>query len=273
MEIRALHSHYLDNENAVELENKVFTSREGEIYEVLRIIDGIPLFIEDHTRRFFNSAALADIDTGLSALEIEKRIRELIAVNHAFIGNIRFSYFNRFYAFFIPHKYPDENEYRDGVPCGLLRTERINRQAKTFQENIREATDQLIKKQNLYEVLLVDNEGNITEGSRSNVFFIKGKQFFTTPAADVLPGTTRKRIISLIGKLKLHFTEERIGLPELSGFEAAFISGTSPRILPVKKIDDYSFRTDHQLMRFLMGKYDDLVIRYLQEKKQSSNIC
>ena len=58
---------------------------------------------------------------------------------------------------------------------------------------IRERPVRLISDNKLYEVLLVDRNGRITEGSRSNVFFVKGNKFYTGPSAMVLVGITRKK--------------------------------------------------------------------------------
>ncbi len=267
MIIKPIHSYYIDNEDAVKIENNELDSPEGEIYEVIRISDGIPLFVEDHIDRFFNSASLAGLVTGLCANNIENRIKQLITITRVNNGNIRFSFLNRFRAIFIPHTYPGEADFKEGVPCRLLHTERVNPQAKTMQVNIREAAGQLIKETGCYEVLLVDHDNHVTEGSRSNVFFVRNNCFYTPSSSDVLPGTTRKRIIALIGNLGWPLVEGKINVSNLPPFEAAFITGTSPKILPINKIENYSFRTDNLLMRELMKKYDELVDEYLRNTK------
>ena len=54
----------------------------------------------------------------------------------------------------------------------------------------------------LYEVLLVNRDGVITEGSRSNVFFIKSGEVYTPPTDAVLPGVTRTMIIRILEEWK-----------------------------------------------------------------------
>ncbi len=49
-----------------------------------------------------------------------------------------------------------------------------------------------------YEALLVNEEGYITEGSRSNVFLIKDGVIYTPADRDVLLGITRAKVIDLI---------------------------------------------------------------------------
>lgn len=267
MIIKALYSYYIRENKAEKIENNEFLSDEGEVYEVIRIIGGIPLFLEDHTGRFYNSISLAGLTATFKAAEIETRLNLLISVNQVFQGNIRFSVQKEFRAFFIPYKYPGEMDYREGIRCGLLNRERQNPEAKTTQEKVRGIADRLLGKTDLYEVLLVNNNNHITEGSRSNVFFIKDNCFYTPPAPDVLPGTTRKRIISLIRQLGLPLFETNINLAGLGEFEAAFITGTSPKVLPIREIDSFSYRIDHTLMRKLMKKYDEMVADYLRRRE------
>jgi branched-chain amino acid aminotransferase len=268
MIIRALYNYYISDTEAIETGSREMEAVDGEIYEVIRITDGIPLFMEDHTERFFNSARLAGLEINISSDEIERRIGLLIKINHVSTGNIRFSYHAIFRAFFIQHKYPSEKDYRDGIHCALLHRERSNPQAKTLQENVRGTADQLLSKGGFHEVLLVDHNNHITEGSRSNLFFIKNGCFYTPSSSDVLPGTTRKRIIALIGDLGLPLTEQNIGTDELQSFEAAYITGTSPGILPIRKIENQFFDVDNRLMRDLMNKYNQLVNEYLHNKQQ-----
>ena len=105
--------------------------------------------------------------------------------------------------FFIPHKYPDKKWYETGVPCGILMAERDNPKAKVFQTSVRRKADEMIENQGLFEVLLVDRGGRITEGSRSNVFFVKNDRLFTPKGGDVLSGITRRKIISLAQEMNI----------------------------------------------------------------------
>jgi branched-chain amino acid aminotransferase len=57
--------------------------------------------------------------------------------------------------------------------------------------------------------------------------------------------------------------EREIGFDELQYFDAAFITGTSPKILPIQQIDGFSFNPENQIVRLLMKSYDDLIDKYL----------
>jgi branched-chain amino acid aminotransferase len=50
----------------------------------------------------------------------------------------------------------------------------------------------------------------------------------------------------------------------LKHFDAAFITGTSPKILPISKIDGFSFNPKNDIVRQLMKRYEDLIVAYLK---------
>ena len=66
---------------------------EGKIiYEVLRVIDGKPIFLEDHLRRLKNSFELINEKLGLSYEDISRKIDGLIKIENKFEGNIKITY-------------------------------------------------------------------------------------------------------------------------------------------------------------------------------------
>lgn len=265
-----LHRFYIENSRIYEKES--FKPNSGiEIYEVIRVMEGIPLFLEDHLSRFFHSAWLCHLEIPLAGDDIKSMLKELISVNNVTEGNIRFSFAFRptsnFRAYFIPHRYPTTTETETGVECGILYAERSDPNAKVVQASIRESADQMIKENNLYEVLLVNNKLQLTEGSRSNLFFLKEGTFFTAPEAEVLPGITRNKVVELISMKGSPFSERSLTLEEISSADAAFITGTSPKILPVRKIGLVEFTVRHPLITQIMLAYDRSIRDYIQSKK------
>jgi branched-chain amino acid aminotransferase len=121
---------------------------------------------------------------------------------------------------------------------------------------LRDATDAAIKEHSLYEVILVDKNGQITEGSRSNIFFIKDGEVYTSPLHQVLPGVTRGKIVEIIRSKGIAIHEEPINESDVKSFDAAFISGTSPKVLPISSIGDVTYDVDEPLLRDIMNWYD-----------------
>ena len=245
--------------------NEVFVpaENEGGIYEVLRVIRGIPLFLEDHLERFYHSAQIAGKTITFSENQIKEFLKNLIEKNETNEGNVLISCKINLKAFFVPHNYPTELMYREGVSCGILQAERENPNAKVFQTTVRQQADKMLADNGFYEVLLVDHLGRITEGSRSNVFLVKGNELVTAPPDKVLMGITRQKTIRLAHILNIQVNEREIDLAELSNFDAAFITGTSPKILPIKKVDRITFNLRNEIVRQLMKSYDNLIEEYL----------
>ena len=246
------------------------SENEGGIYEVFRVVQGIPLFFEDNIQRFFNSAFLSGLKIIFNKMEIHNFLVWLIQKNKVTEGNILLSCKLNLKAFFIPHKYPADIDYKNGVRCGILVAERTNPNAKVFQTRVRLQADQLIAKNNFYEVLLVDQQNRITEGSRSNVFFVRQRKVFTPPANKVLLGITRQKTLLLAQKLGLIVVEEDIFLHYLHTFEAAFITGTSPKLLPMNSVNGYQYDPQNQQVIQLITAYDKLINRYISDRRNQS---
>lgn len=239
------------------------------LYEVFRIINGIPLFVEDHILRFENSAGLAGLVLPYTRDDIFRHVTILIRANRFRNANIKLiaCYPSGkppcYAAYFVEHQYPKPSEFRLGVDTITLRAVRQNPNAKIFHTALREETNKLKRNLNVYEVLLVDNNGNITEGSRSNFFCIRGNQVITPPVHEVLPGVTRKYVLQACHNLKCPVSETSVPAGDLPSMEALFLTGTSRKILPIRKVDGGSFSVSHPMMRALMEEFGRIVDDYL----------
>lgn len=242
------------------------------VYEVIRIIDSVPLFLEGHYNRLQKSIEIQGIDFGMEYQEFTQKIAELVQLNQKPDGNIKFVYSiaeNKPQWVFscIPHSYPTPEDYRKGVATDLLLAERENPNVKVIQNTVRESADQLIADQKLYEVLLVDRNGLITEGSRSNVFFVKGEVFYTAPDPMVLVGITRTKVFECLFELGFRVVEEAVGTNGIIGFDAVFLTGTSPKVLPVRSIGNHIFNPKLPSVIKLIDRYNDLIAQYILNEK------
>ena len=238
------------------------------VYEVIRIIDSCPLFIEDHLDRLQKSATLLNVQLWLSVSQIQSKIAEFIKHESIEIGNLKLQFtFDGDNSFFLlyqsRHSYPTLEMYKEGVTTKTLKIERENPNAKNIQ-SFHSIAQTFIAENNLYEAILVDKDENITEGSKSNIFFLKNNTIITAFASDVLLGITRKYVMQAAQLLNIKIEERKIALHELQIFDAAFISGTSPKILPIKNIDANVFETNNVLLEQLMSKLDSLMLQYIE---------
>jgi D-alanine transaminase len=87
------------------------------------------------------------------------------------------------------------------------------------------------------EAILV-RDGNITEGSHTNFFAVKGETVYTAPKSKlILEGITRKVVLEFCEKFKVDYREEFINKDDLKNFNEFFITSTTREITPVIEID------------------------------------
>jgi branched-chain amino acid aminotransferase len=243
------------------------------VYEVVRIIAGVPLFLEDHFERLQNSMKIHGWQLELEYQEFKDEIVRLIELDRQITGNVKFEFTrnkdeNNWRLFFIPHSYPTIEDYKNGVNVDLLFAERANPNAKVIQKTVRERVNQLIADKQLYEVLLVDQKGRITEGSRSNVFFVKNGVFYTAPASMVLIGITRLKVMECLVKLNFRIAEEAISVDRIGQFDAVFLTGTSPKVLPVVRIGNLNYSASNPSVLALIDEYNGMINNYIENKRR-----
>lgn len=214
--------------------------RKGLVYEVLRVIDNKPLFFKEHLNRMKNSVPNIDINT------IEKNLKILIEAQEGYLNNNIFISINKLNndnaLFVIKGFYPPGDWYEKGIKINTYQIKRENPTKKIYDNNYKREIEDHLKKTDVFETLITD-DGIINEGSRSNVFFIKGNQVYTPGIEAVLPGITRDKVFEAARYINIDIKEKTIRVDELASFEGAFITGTSIDLLPISQIDDYIYKT------------------------------
>ncbi len=92
---------------------------------------------------------------------------------------------------------------------------------------------------NAFDSLLLNWEGHLTEGTTSNLFFVRDGRL-STPALDcgLLNGITRQVVIQLAEELHLPFEEGYFTVDQLYQADECFLTNTSMEILPVVAVDN-----------------------------------
>ena len=244
---------------------------EQVVYEVIRFYGGIPLFYEDHINRLKHSLQIVKRSVPVNPITLLDHLFSLRKANEINVGNVMIRvefYKNNFsvIAYFIAHAYPTANDYLNGVGVGFLEAERTNPEAKVVNMSVREAANREIAMSGVYEVLLVDQHQHVHEGSRSNFFGVKHGELYTAPLNHVLKGITLEKVFQIAEAMQLAVHLEPIPQNDLSNFDALFLTGTSPQILPVKSIGAISYDVYNPTVRIIMEKYDELIAADLNKK-------
>jgi branched-chain amino acid aminotransferase len=85
-------------------------------------------------------------------------------------------------------------------------------------------------------VILVDRDGNITEGPGFNVFIVEGGRLLT-PERGVLDGMTRRTVIELCAQTNVRCELARISREQTLAADEVFLSSTAGGVVPVTKVD------------------------------------
>lgn len=242
------------------------------LYEVIKVQESTPLFLEKHLQRLHNSGRLTGFEIFLSDEIISKRLRDLIEVNNIKEGSIKFVLnFDKklFIAYLEQTNFPKEYQYKEGVKTDLFYKERVNPNAKVLNLSFREEVDEFIKEKNIYEAILVDKEGYITEGSKSNVFFVRDKNLYTTPISGVLPGITRSTILDICSENSISVREESLNVEDLNSVKGAFLSSTPFDVLPINEVGKNIKlnSAENEIIKYIMKCYNSKILRYIDKNK------
>lgn len=252
------------------------------VYEVIRLIDGVPLFFEEHYERMQASVqAVLDSTYGSDSQSpglIEEsmlldQIRGLAKANGLTHCNVKFideivhghqsimGYISKSY-------YPSLEEYQTGVPTGLLYLERENPNLKILVQAYKDKVNRLKAEQGYYEVLLVNRQDYLTEGSASNLFFVIDQKIWTAPGHTVLKGITRSHVIEACQNAGFEVVEELVSVKDLDQIQGLFLSGTSPKVLPISSIDGKAYPSAQlPAIQAIREEYDRILANYIQSLK------
>lgn len=245
------------------------------VYEVVRIEEGVPLFLDDYLKRLENSFVTINKVKSYSNAEITETIHRLIKINNHKNGPVKlvFGIGNDpfFIAFLMRAHLPKPEEYKTGVRTILLEEERKNPSAKVWNESLRNKSAKLIEDKQVYEAILVNESGYITEASRSNIFFIANDIVYTTPVDLVLPGITRNKVLDVCKRNNIKVEFKSIHKNDLGQYNACFLTGTARQIVPIRQMNEQLFSVESKILMEIIAGFEEMVSAYIkgfQERKE-----
>lgn len=238
--------------------------QKGNAYEVLRVINNKPLFLKEHLLRLKSAVGNANI------LLIENELKILIDSLEGDLNNNIFisvnTKTNATGIFIIKGFYPPKEWYENGIKINTCQIKRDDPSKKIYDINYKKKIEEHLKQTDVFEVLITD-KGIINEGSRSNVFFIKGDVVLTPSVEAVLPGITRDKVFEAAMNCGIKIIEMNINTCDLKIFDGAFITGTSIDLLPIRQIDNFFFKTtDLECFKKLASNFENIKKKDLEIK-------
>ena len=228
------------------------------IYEVVCTSQGKPCFLDEHLNRLYASASGISLKIPHSPTEIQKQIKITldsaknsesyirIIVTRG-VGEIDIdpsSCFNPSIIIFVKEipQIPFES-YVKGISVALVSIKRnsrdsLNPAVKTgnYLNNVLARIE--AQRMGAEDAIMVNSMGQLTEGTTSNLFFVKeGRLLTPKKECGILSGITRKKIIQLANKNSITLEEGKWPSEELFKAEEIFLSGTVKKIIPVTVLD------------------------------------
>lgn len=235
----------------IDIEDRGYQFGDG-IYEVIRVYHGKPFYLKEHLTRFFRSAKELHISLPFTKEEIHHSLLQLVQKNGLDHGNI-YIQATRGVA---PrnHAFPSDTK-----AITLAYTISSARPLEALQQGVQVITAEDIRwlrcdikslnllgavlaKQkavdaNCFEAILIRDQV-VTEGSSTNVFFVKEEKLYTHPANQhILHGITREIVLELARQLNIPVVFQALPEDDLAEVEECFLTGTTTEVCPVVEID------------------------------------
>ena len=116
------------------------------------------------------------------------------------------------------------------------------------------------------EAILLDEVGNVCEGSGENIFVVREGEIVTPPhTASILDGISRNSIIQIARDLGYTVVERDVARSELYLAEEVFLSGTAAELVPVREVDDHDLGEPGEITRVIQAKFEDALHGRAQE--------
>lgn len=224
------------------------------VYEVIRLYNGKLFRVEDHLNRLSDSLKSLDIrhvDLGKIKVMLKATVRES-ALDDALVylqvtrgEAIRTHHYPDAYMpntliYVTPFKNPYAKEREEGVAAVThpdIRWGRNDIKATSLAANCMAA--QYAKERGAMEVVFIDSEGFMTEGSHTSLFGIKNDKLVVAPSSSkVLPGITKRQILELVKETAIPLDERRIKESEIYELDEFFLAGTPEELISIVRLND-----------------------------------
>ena len=232
-------------------------------YDVVPVIDGAFFRFDEYLTRFLSSMENLHLDPGISKRNIKAALHQMVGKS-----SLRDSYVamvcsrgkpkiagsrdprdceNHFFAWCVPYVHiikPEiveqgatawiaQNAYR--IPENSVNPRIKNYHWGDFTQGIFEAKDK-----NYETVILLDYDGNVTEGPGFNVFAVKDKVLIT-PDRGVLAGVSRKTVLEMAEHLGINTSVRSLSVEELLEADEVFLSSSGGGVIPIIRVNETIF--------------------------------
>lgn len=230
-------------EATIPLDNVAYSYGFG-VYETVKVRQGVVYFPEMHEERLWLSARTLDLEHPFRPGDFVRFLKDLVEANQVIDANIKALLIGgasttdaNLFILVLNPLFPDRKNYKHGATAITWKGERAFPQVKTLNMLVSYLGYREAQSLGAYDALLVNRHGHITEGTRTNFFVTDGTSLATAPGEQVLGGVTQFTVKQVIRDLGISLEERPIPVHEMSGWQGAFLTSTSTKIMPLRQID------------------------------------
>lgn len=214
------------------------------LFEVTRAYQGIPFRLDDHLERMRRSAH----DLGLPALPaastLDQAIRHLCSLNERPEAYVRIMLTAGGHHIILtrPLDIPPPQDYRKGAGITIAPWRRDPAGPfhghKTLNYLDHVLTRKHVRAAGFADALILAPDETVLEGCASNIFLARNGDLITPSLTlHILPGVTRKVILEIAGRLRLHVHQRAVKKDELHEADEVFLTGSTLEILPIVRLE------------------------------------
>jgi len=223
------------------------------LYETFRTIEYRPVFLDPHLDRLLRTAGSLGMDIPYARDEIYDLVKKVISEFHEPEQRVRIlAVTDKLIIYTSPLNI--NPEIYNGVKVITVTAKRDTPDIKTTDYHTCLSAWEKANRAKCFEAILCDKNGDIFEGTRSNVFWVTTGKLWTRKG-DVLPGVTRQTIIS---KSLIPIVFGQLNKKNIDQVDELFISNSGSGIVPVIQVDHQLIGKGipGKLTRTLLNHYD-----------------
>jgi len=245
------------------------------IFDFFKVVDFVPVFLNEHIDRFYYSAEEMRLKVAYSKTELKKIISELLERNNVSDTGVRITltggYSQDGYQLSTPNliislRYftpPPKNELAKSIKLITYEHQRQLPHVKTIDYLMAIWLQPIVRQHKADDILYHQNE-IVTECPRSNFFIVTNNNKIITPSKNILKGVIRNKLIDA-ARSKYPVEERELSIAEIKCAREAFITSTTKNILPIQQIDEYIFPKENKVTTQL----NQLIVQLQFEQTQS----
>jgi branched-subunit amino acid aminotransferase/4-amino-4-deoxychorismate lyase len=254
------------------------------LYDGLTAVGNKVFRFEDHWDRFISGARSLDISIPVNKEECQEVMEDLlkkcgyqrsiirvVLTGGEVIDGVEYNPDKPTFSIVVKEWAPLAKEiYEKGAKLITHQFQREMPEVKTTNY-IRAVNLQKLRKDKGAIEILFHHNGNVLEGSTSNIFLVKNN-ILITPSPGVLKGVTRKAVLEIASEKGLQVEERVVGKRELLDADEVFITSSFKDIVPIVEIDSSTINKGKvgKVTKDLMASFSMML--YLPIKRRAHRV-